>query len=529
MKKVICFSRVSGYHQDLTAQRKEVREAALKDKYKADEILEVSGKESAIKLKEEQRQTLNEMKELVEKNPTIETIYFYSVDRLARRMSVVLSIVEWAEENSINLVFLNPYLMSTMIIKDGKRKKNPMTEMILTMMGLAASMEMQVKAERFATAKEWLKSEGYATGAIPFGYTKIEDDKGKKIDVDKGEAKIINWVFDSYIDNGMSAIQIYEEGVARGYWDGKISNNVDKSNKITRMLKNKLYAGYPTKKGITYPIIIDEDRIEEAKQVMKQRCCKGNEKHSTKNIYYCKGKIFDSTNHAMVCDFARMNYCDRLRTLRLNINVAEFLCWRVAFFAKWNALTTNNIELEIKNTKKLLDETSIKVMVAKERITNEIRPKYDNLNDLYIDKKISRNKYDEKYEAIEKEEKQIQMNINEMEKKEAELMNLLEKLRTKERRNIDIYEIRDINDDVMRKEIIDEVIEKIEVRKENDNSYIITIHYQGFTSPSVFRYIAHGGTKKEIYELVGDEITLDITEEFTPRFKSNKNRKRVAK
>lgn len=528
MKKVICFSRVSSYHQDLTAQRKEVFEAAIKEGYKKSEILEVSGKESAIKLDIEERETLNEMNALIEKYPTIERVYFYAVDRCARRMSVVIKVFEEANKKMIDLVFIKNYNIHT-IVEDDKGNKivNPLASMILTMMGLAAQMEMQVKLERFKTAKDYLKTKGYATGALPFGYTAIEDDKGKKIDINKEEAKIIHWVFDSYIDDCKSAIEIYNEGCERGYWEDNIKNNVDKSNKITRILKNKLYAGYPTPKGITYPILIDEERIEEAKQEMKQRCCAGSEKHSNKNIYYCKGKIFDETNHAMVCDYTRMCYCDRLRTIRLNINIAEFLCWRVAFFAKWNALTTNNVELEIKNTKKLLDDTSIKVMVAKERITKEIIPKYDNLNDLYIDKKITRNKYDEKYDDIEKEEKQAQEKINELEKKETELMNLLDKLKNQERRNIDIYEIRDIKDDVMRKSIIDEMIQKIEVRKENNNTYIITIHYPAFTSPSVFKYITHGGTKKEIYELVGDEITLDITEEFTPRFKSNKNKKKV--
>ena len=270
---------------------------------------------------------------------------------------------------------------------------------------------------------------------------------------------------------------------------------------------------------------------------MKERCCKGTQKHSTKNIYYCKGKIFDENNYVMSCDFTRMCYCDRLRTIRLNINVAEFLCWRVAYFAKWNALTTNNIEDEINNTKTQLDDTSIKIMVIKERIKKEIQPKYERLQETYINGnkgkiRMSLEKYNEIYDNIEKEESEAEKKVNELEKREAELMNLLEQLKTKERRNIDIYEIRDISNDIQRKEIIDEMIEKIEVKKENNTTYIIKIHYPSFTSPCVFKYIVHGGTKKEIYEIVGinedgSDYQIDITEEFTPRFKSTKNRKKV--
>ena len=52
-KKCICFSRVSSYRQDLDYQRNEVKAEALKT-YKSSEIIEVTGKESAIKLSEEQ-------------------------------------------------------------------------------------------------------------------------------------------------------------------------------------------------------------------------------------------------------------------------------------------------------------------------------------------------------------------------------------------------------------------------------------------------------------------------------------------
>jgi DNA invertase Pin-like site-specific DNA recombinase len=88
----------------LLAQRDAVKRAASV-KYKESEIEEVYGKESAIKLKEEERQTLKEMKELIVEYPTIETIFFFAVDRLARRMSIVLSIAEWAKDEKINLVF----------------------------------------------------------------------------------------------------------------------------------------------------------------------------------------------------------------------------------------------------------------------------------------------------------------------------------------------------------------------------------------------------------------------------------------
>ena len=74
MKKVICFARVSTIVQDLQPQLDAVKRQIIADNYEESEIVVVKGKESAIKLKEEQRQTLNEMKQLIEENPTIEEV-----------------------------------------------------------------------------------------------------------------------------------------------------------------------------------------------------------------------------------------------------------------------------------------------------------------------------------------------------------------------------------------------------------------------------------------------------------------------
>ena len=90
MKKCLCFCRVSSKRQDFTAQSNKVKAAAIADGYKESEIIIVKGKESAIKLAEEERQTLNEMKELIEENPSIESVYCFAIDRLARRVSVIL-------------------------------------------------------------------------------------------------------------------------------------------------------------------------------------------------------------------------------------------------------------------------------------------------------------------------------------------------------------------------------------------------------------------------------------------------------
>ena len=522
MKKCICFSRVSSSAQDLTAQRKEVYEAAILRKYKDSEILEVKGKESAIKLKEEQRQTLNEMKQLVEENPTIETIIFFAVDRLARRMSIVLSIYEWAtEEKGINLVFLNPYPMETMFKKEGKMVVNGLIKQTLSLMAFAAEMEMKVKNERFQAAKKYLKEKGFNTGKLSYGYT--SDDDGKII-INKDEAKIVNWVFRSYL-SGKASVEIFDEGVELGYWKSNARKYKSlRSQKVLEILKNKVYIGEPTATGIVCPSIIEIDDFEKAKAIMNER--KKTAPRKSKNMYYAKGKVYDKNGFSLIADVGRNIYRSKYSGIEVNINVVEFLTWRVAYFAKWNKLTTNNVETELAEARKQLDTISSKIIIAKDILEKEINPKYEALEELYLSgrTKMNRDKYNERYDEIEKEEKKLTTRIAELERKEIETSNIITTLQNKQQRDISIYEIMGIEDDNERKEIIDEVIERVVIDKTDRKTWWIQVHYPAFTSPSTFKYISHGGTKKEIYEVIGD-VELDISSEFVPRFKQQQKNK----
>ena len=105
IKKCICLIRVSTKQQELEGQKEKVISAAIADGYSLDEIAIVEGKESAIKLKEEERETLNEMKNIISQYPTIESVYVFAIDRLARKVSIILSVKDYLLENKINLVF----------------------------------------------------------------------------------------------------------------------------------------------------------------------------------------------------------------------------------------------------------------------------------------------------------------------------------------------------------------------------------------------------------------------------------------
>jgi len=104
-KKCICLVRVSTEQQKLEGQKEKVISAAISDGYKLEEIAVVEGKESAIKLQEEERETLNEMKNIIAQYPTIESVYVFAIDRLARKVSIILSVKDYLLSYRDNMEF----------------------------------------------------------------------------------------------------------------------------------------------------------------------------------------------------------------------------------------------------------------------------------------------------------------------------------------------------------------------------------------------------------------------------------------
>lgn len=509
MKRVICFLRVSSQRQDLTPQRDAVMDAILRDKYKESEILEVSGKESAIKKDEEERETLNEMKNLVNHYPSIESIYFFAVDRCARRMSIVLSVAEWADKNNINLVFLHPYPISTMMENEkGKRVKNPMSEMILFLMGYAAQMEMNVKTARFEAAKERNKELNKPNGKIIYGYT---TDKDKNVIADKVKGQVVKWVFDSYLKDGMSTTEIFDEGVARGYWHD-LSERTSKANHIRIMLKNYCYAGRPNNSGLVYPAIVEESDVDAAIKLMSTKMNKP--KSYTRNQYLCKGFIRDAeTGYKMVADNSHIKYKLRQQGViryGININVADTLIWRTAYECKWNMLTHAD-EGQQDAIKAQLEEINLKITNIYNHIDNVIQPKYQKSYTAYINGKggITEQMYNTQIDLLNKEKKEYQNRLESLQRRERELVAVLNELEHKEKINVSIYTLKEISDEKQRIEIIKECITDMTVQKIGNRKYIIKVYSIMPTSPNIYLYNPLGG-RNDLFWVIQKENELDI-------------------
>ena len=99
--KVIILSRVSSLKQDLVQQTDEVLKAVRNNGFKDKDIIIIEDKESAIKLSEEERRGLNEMKRVINSDPSVKYIYIYELSRLSRKQLVLFSIRDFLVEKKI--------------------------------------------------------------------------------------------------------------------------------------------------------------------------------------------------------------------------------------------------------------------------------------------------------------------------------------------------------------------------------------------------------------------------------------------
>ena len=107
MAKAILLIRVSSAGQSYEQQTKDLKEFAVKDGYDENDLIIIETKESARKLSEEERLGLNEMKEAIQKDPSIDCVYCREINRIGRRYDVLTS-MKWGFSASLSSHTSNP-------------------------------------------------------------------------------------------------------------------------------------------------------------------------------------------------------------------------------------------------------------------------------------------------------------------------------------------------------------------------------------------------------------------------------------
>ena len=522
MKKVVCFCRVSSSAQDLTNQRNEVLKVIKNDNFKTSEIIIVEGKESAIKLDEMERQTLNELKEVIEHNPTITDVYFYAIDRLARKVSVVLSIVDQMSKKGINLHFLNPYPMQTM--RDGK--EDSMGKMFLTFLSIGAEMEMKMKNERFADTRKGMREKGQLIGGnVLYGYYRDKSGYPKTKDE---ESKVVEDIFNMYVNDGLSMRQIAKKLICDNVWnvdDFKTLNSA--VVKISNILTNPAYSGRQAKqkdskeeKTVIYPAIVDIELQDKALAIAQNN----HKEKDTTNIYYAKGLVkteIDGKEYTMSPIKGNCSYGLNYNGVQvgININVIDTIAWRDAqgLFKVWqsyeNWTEPQRLEEQIKGNEEKIQKL--------QPIFEKYAQREERLNNLYELGRYTDEVYNSRYNSLMSEK---QVYVNEQIKLENEikrLKNMAKRIRNFKMEDIDLSTYTD----EQRKELVKQMIKSINIEKTGKYDYNIVVipNVEMFKIGIVVPYYLYncsGGVKKLISKMGQKE--LDITNEIVIRFKQPK-------
>ena len=429
-----------------------------------------------------------------------------------------MGIKEWADENRINLVFLNPHRMSTFRRNEqGVLVEDELTTLLLAMLSYGATMEMKIKKARFETAKKNMKLQGKAIGQLVYGYTKDEE---KNIVINKEESKIVIWVFDCLINKGMSTTAIYKEGIELGYFTKK-KNYTHGATCVLAMLKNHSYCGENTR-GIKYPSIVSRETMDKAAKILNDNLIKP--KYLYKNVYYCKGLIRNALDN-MILTPMRNNatYTTNNRTEKhfaLSANVCDTIIWREAAQIKWTLLSNQKTQ-NLQNYKKQIEDLKVKIW-NNEVLISDVQKRFEKAYNGYINSngKITNKMYESQIEVLDKEENEYKTAIDKYNIRLNELEQLINNAETKEAKDIAITDIKDITDDTQRKDIINEVISNMSVKEVGKGEFYIDVFNVLDGDIPMTYYYKHSGHKMYLEMVIDDENRIDITNEIVKRILS---------
>ena len=407
MGRIVLFLRVSTIGQRLESQEDSLRRAALADGYKEDAILVIGKKESAIKLSEEERKGLNELKDLIDKED-IDCIYIAELSRLSRRPHILYSIRELLLQKKIQLKCLNPQFT---LLNDDRTKYDSSANLIFSLFGALAEQEMLEKKERFARGKQRKAEERkYSGGRIPFGY-RIDKERGNLIVVDEEQGEIVKLIYDLY-EKGMSQPKIAKELNDTGKANIKISL-------INHILINESYTGKKRKtknasyERAYYPIITQE-QFDHCRQIAMDN---NTNLSKAKNVYYAEhlvrcascGAYWSATGskasyHCSAAyksaslwnyEYHRKERCTN--KLSISINVLDSILWHIAI-EKEACYIEQDTEEAIQSTIKDIERTNNILNNIQPRL-NDNHSKIERLQEMYIDG-LSKETYSRKKQEL---------------------------------------------------------------------------------------------------------------------------------
>ena len=537
MAKAICLIRVSSSGQSYEMQTKELKEFAVKDGYDENDLIIIETKESARKLPEEERLGLNEMKDYILSDPSIDCVYCREINRIGRRFDVLTSMKSFFVSNKIQLVTADN---NRRLLDDNRELSLEGSIMFEVAVSLAVT-EMRDKEIRFKQGKQKAVDEGrVVSGTVLFGYRVNE--KTKRIEKDDenygNTASVIEYIFDTYTTTSKSTKAIYLELSRQGKFT-KCSRDDVGANQIRRIIMNRAYSGGFNNNGdrfskkvfnYHYPAIVSEEKQEAA--INKCVNAKKLPKYSHKHVYYAKSILQCVCGHTMIGESSRNAYkCPYCRK-HIGLNAVDYAAWTSAIILKTDAnwqdrtATREKYKADIAKNETIiktleqtlvdLDDTDEKNVRRCSRMTNQAR----------ADKLL-----EELFAETDKKRKNTNQEILRLTEANRQMKQYLKNDAVKLDKSA-TGAIASIEDDNMRREIILEVISRIKLEDIDEYHIKISIIPNYSVADSYPFYYVYDQTNRPYIKLLNyayGRFNRDDTQFVFKRFHQLPNKKRLLK
>ena len=498
--KAVLLVRVSTQDQDYEAQTHDLIVYANSLGFSKLHIIQ--DKESGVKLSEEERNGLNQMKIYLRENPDCKDVFIWEISRLARTEKVLHSIKEWLVNSTIQLHIFDKRIK--LLNEDGT--ENPNTSLIFSILGSFASQEAKTIKARFNRGKKRNKELGrYNGGIIKYGYTR--DENGYFIP-NPETASVVKMIYELYATGRYSISSLTEELQARG---------VDiYLRAVTRILQEECYCGGGE---IKYPILISQELYNKCKEIRQSNNIK-MEKTTTNNVAFAR--------KLMRCDHCGYNYSVKINKIgyvyyctgntkrnlsgitpkdRCENKVHMLRDWLDAIL--WYVAKPIHFDYINHLSKEDADKvnTEIEILEKKMDVIQSSQYKWeerkDRIVDSYMDGLISQEKRDQRLAQLREMRDAESMEFNKYFEERAKLVKIHRRLL-----GIDPSPIDDVKADLtleQMNEIVKQHITKVELKYEEKHNKIIV--YPVIGDARTF-YFKRSSKKEKIY--------IDLNGHFKP-------------
>lgn len=377
--KCIIFVRVSTDRQATDEQTVRLRALAEADGFSVEDQFLIDYKESGIRLKEEERLGLTEMKELITGNPDITSVYAFEISRIARTKKVLFSIEEFLVSRKIQLIIAEPAIR--LLNPDGSI--NDAADFSFTLFAQYAESEMRLRKERFKNGAERAKKMGHWHGGrCLFGF-RIED---KRMVPDEENAFIVRRIFEMYAggeSQSYIAQYLHEFGLkTKGYNLFKLLNNPKYVELVGQELFDSVQTLKATKKSVNRKFRL----YAPGEQLIRCPKCGRHYVHIT-NCYICLGRI------------KPQNDCDEGFSIRdTYMDAFLLISAKYTYAARLHAEKKDDEE----RFRQILDEIPRKIE-AQNLIRRKMENKKKHFIELYSEEIIDRTEFDKRLREIEKQ------------------------------------------------------------------------------------------------------------------------------